>query len=245
MTATTSSRNDLAASVRVWDLPTRVFHWSLVLCLISAWVSYRYSEELGDYTMRWHRWNGYAILVLLVFRVIWGITGSSTSRWSAFVRWPWTVARYALDLVRGHDRHFLGHNPLGTYMVLALLAAVAIQSTLGLFIVEHNDSGAYGPLYVLVSEVTYKKLSRWHSWVFYWMIIPLIGLHIAANMAYGLIKKDPLIRAMVTGKKPAANYEDATEAVIARDVILRALRVLVASAALVFGGILLLGGKLT
>jgi cytochrome b len=163
---------------------------------------------------------------------------------SVGVSWPWTAIGYGVDLVRGRDRHFLGHNPLGTYMVLGLLTIVGVQAVLGLFTVEHNDSGAFGPLYRIVSETTYKQLSYWHIWAFYWVVLPLICLHITMNTLYGLIKKDPLIRAMVTGKKPAADYEDSHEAHIARDVLLRALASLVAAIAIVFGGIVLLGGKL-
>jgi cytochrome b len=244
MTTTSSTEQRTGTRVRAWDLPTRVFHWLLVFCLISAWVSFRYAEVLGDFNMRWHRWNGYAVLVLLVFRLIWGFVGSSTSRWSAFVRWPWIAAQYALDLMRGRDRHYLGHNPLGTYMILALLAAVAVQAGLGLFTVEHNDTGAFGPLYRLVSEASYKKLSHWHLWTFYYVVLPLIVLHIVANTLYGLIKNDPLISAMVTGQKPASSFEDAPEAVIVTQVWLRAFVSLLAAAVVVFGGILLLGGRL-
>jgi cytochrome b len=231
-----------AKSVSVWDLPTRLFHWSLVTCIASAWISFRYAETLGDPTLKWHRYNGYAILVLLIFRVLWGFVGSSTARWSAFVTWPWTAARYGIDLLRGRDRHFLGHNPMGTYMILALLAAVGVQATVGLFVVEHNDT-SWGPLYKLVSEAWQKRLTSWHIWAFFWIILPLVGTHILANTLYGLIKKDPLITAMVTGKKPAAPYEDAAEVVIARDVWLRAAACLAVALVVVFGGITLLGGK--
>ena len=118
--------------VRAWDWPTRAFHWLLVLAILSAWVSFNYAEKLGDTSLKWHRYNGYAILVLIVFRLLWGFIGSSTSRWSAFVTWPWKAAAYGLDVVRGRDRHFLGHNPLGTYMILGLLALVSAQALLGL-----------------------------------------------------------------------------------------------------------------
>jgi len=232
-------------SVGAWDLPTRLFHWTLVLCVLSAWVSFRYAELISDHLMRWHRWNGYAILVLLVWRVLWGFAGSSTSRFSSFVRWPWTAAGYAFDLVRGRDRHFLGHNPLGTYMILALLAVVGTQATLGLFTVEHNDSGAYGPLYRMVSEATWKLLSRWHRWIFYWVLLPLIGAHFTANLLYGLVRKDPLITAMITGRKPAGDYEDLAEVEIVARPMLRALVCLFLAAAIVFGGIVALGGRLT
>jgi cytochrome b len=232
-----------ATIVNVWDLPTRLFHWALVFCIASAWVSFRYAETLGDPTLKWHRYNGYAILTLLVFRVIWGFVGSSTSRWSAFVRWPWTAAQYGLDLLRGKDRHFLGHNPMGTYMILALLTAVFAQGFIGLFLVEHNDT-TWGPLYKLASEATQKRLLSWHLWAYFWILLPLIGMHIAANIFYGAVKKDPLITGMVTGKKPAADYEDGREVVIAANVWLRALASLALAAVLVLGGIKLFGGRL-
>jgi cytochrome b len=231
-------------SVKVWDWPTRAFHWSLVFCIVSAYVSWRWSEKFGDFLLVWHRWNGYAILVLLEFRLLWGFFGSSTAKFSSFVRWPWDAAKYGLDLLRGRDRHYLGHNPLGTWMIVALLCAVMAQGVLGLFTVEHNDSGAYGPLYRIVSEATYKKLSHWHLWVFYWVILPLVGLHIVANTLYGLVKKDPLITAMVTGKKPAGAYEDAAEATIPANVGSRAALCLLAAVVFVLGIIRLLGGRI-
>ncbi len=237
------SRSGHATSVAVWDWPTRAFHWLFVVCVASAWPSYQYAERLGDPTQKWHRYNGYAILVLTVFRLLWGFVGSSTAHWSAFVRWPSTAAGYGLDLLRGRDRKFLGHNPLGTYMILALLAAVMAQSMLGLVIVEHNDT-TWGPLYKLVGEATQKDVQHWHARTLYWVILPLVAAHIVANTLYGFVKKDPLIRAMVTGRKPAEDYEDGREAIIARDVTLRAAGTFVLAVAIVFGGIVALGGKL-
>ena len=231
------------ASVAVWDVPVRLFHWSLVFTILSAWPSFRYAENLGDPTLQWHRYNGYAILVLLVFRVIWGFVGSSTARWSAFVRWPWTALVYGLDILRGRDRKFLGHTPLGTYMILALLAAAAGQAILGLMVVEHNDT-AWGPLYELISEASQKLVRHWHGMGLYWVILPLVCAHVAANALYGVVKHDPLITGMITGRKPVANYEDAEEAVIGGYVILSALATLILAMAIVFGGIKLLGGKL-
>jgi cytochrome b len=230
-------------TVQAWDLPTRLFHWSLVIALVSAWASFTYANKLGDHNLVWHKWNGYFILVLLVWRVIWGFVGSETSRLKSFVTWPWRAAGYALDLVRGRDRHFLGHNPLGTYMILALFGVVGAQATLGLFSVEHNDLTA-GPLYRLVSEATYVKITKWHIWAFYWVILPLIAIHVTANTLYGLVKKDPLIRAMVTGKKPERDYEDGRGIVVAQGTNLKALIVLVVAIVIVLGGIRLLGGRI-
>jgi cytochrome b len=185
-------------TVRAWDWPTRAFHWTLVFCIVSAWVSFRLADRIGDPTLIWHRWNGYALLVLIVFRVIWGFVGSSTSRFAAFVTWPWSAAGYALDMLRGRKRMFLGHNPLGTWMILALLAAVAAQGMLGLFSLEHNELVA-GPLKRLIAHEMSEKVTKWHVW-FFNVILALAAVHIAANALYGLVKNEPLIRAMVTGK---------------------------------------------
>jgi cytochrome b len=229
-------------SVKAWDWPTRAFHWTLVFCVISAWASFRLADRVGDPTLIWHRWNGYALLILIVFRLIWGFVGSSTSRFAAFVTWPWTAARYAFDMLRGSKRAFLGHNPLGAWMILALLAAVATQGLLGLFSLEHNELVA-GPLKRLIAHETSEKVTKWHVW-FFNVILALAAVHIAANALYGLVKKEPLIRAMVTGAKPAEAYEDQNEAEIASGVGFRALLSLLIAAGIVFGGIIALGGRI-
>src|SRR5207248_9080761 len=134
-------------------------------------------------------------------------------------------------------------HPPCSYLILWLLAAVSAQAMLGLFRVEHNDITA-GPLYRLVSEERQQLLSHWHHWWFYWVILALVPIHIIANLWYGLAKKEPLITAMITGKKPAEAYEDAPEAVIVARPLLRALVCLLVATALVFGTIFALGGKM-
>jgi cytochrome b len=231
-----------ASTVKAWDWPTRAFHWALVFGVVSAWTSFKLADRIGDPTLVWHRWNGYCILILVVFRLIWGVVGSSTSRFSAFVTWPWTAARYGLDLMRGRDRPFLGHNPMGTWMILALLAAVAVQGGLGLFSLEHNELVA-GPLKRLVAHETSEKITKLHVMGIN-VILALVAVHVTANILYGVVKKDPLIRAMVTGRKPAEAYEDQREAVIADGVTFRALLCLLIAAGIVFGGIVALGGRI-
>jgi len=122
---------DPKGSVRAWDAPTRLFHWLLAALVLLSWASWRYSEALGDYTLALHRWNGHAILVLIVFRLLWGFAGSSTSRFSAWLWWPWTAVGYTFRLLRGQTPLYLTHNPLGSYMILALLGAVALQAVIG------------------------------------------------------------------------------------------------------------------
>ncbi len=229
--------------VRAWDLPTRVFHWLLALSILTAWASWRYSEVLGDHTLKLHRWNGQAVLVLIVWRLLWGFVGSSTSRLSAWLWWPWTAAGYGLRLLRRETPLYLGHNPLGSYMVQVLVAAVAAQAVSGLFVVEHNDLTG-GPLYRLLTEEGQKRITEWHTSFFYWWVLILVPIHVLANLGYGLVKKEPLITAMITGKKPAADYLDAAEAEIVGWPMVRAMICLVAAAGLVLGVIYgALGGK--
>ena len=232
-----------AGTVRAWDLPTRVFHWALVSMILCSWATFEFAEKLGDNSLRWHRYNGYAILCLLVWRLLWGFAGSSTSRWSSFVRGPWAAARYVTDLLRRRERHFLGHNPMGSYMILALMAAVGLQAALGLLTVEHNDT-AWGPLYKLVPEARAATVNFLHTRLFNYLILPLIALHVTANVLYAIVKNDPLVRAMITGRKPAADYEDGTEAAIVAQPIVRALVCLAVACSIVLGTITFLGGKL-
>ncbi|MGQ0673098.1 MAG: cytochrome b/b6 domain-containing protein [Hyphomicrobium sp.] len=239
MAADGSDRRDVAA----WDLPTRVFHWLLVALLASAWLSYEYSETLGDVTLVWHRYNGLAILTLLVWRLLWGVTGSPTSRFSSFVRSPTVAFAYGRDLIAGRARKFLGHNPLGAWMVVALLAALLTQAGFGLFAVDDNDLTG-GPLTRLVSEETTKFATRWHGRVFDFVILPLAGLHIATNLFHAWVVREPLIKAMVSGRKPPQDYADSAGSEMVAMPVTRALVCLAAAAAIVFGGILAAGGRL-
>jgi cytochrome b len=230
-------------SVAAWDLPTRLFHWTLVILIVSAWVSYEFAEDIGDTTMVWHRANGLAILTLIVWRVLWGIWGSSTSRFAGFVRSPSAVLGYARSLVDGRAGRYLGHNPLGALMVLALLATVAAIGGFGLFAADDNDLVG-GPLYRLVSEQQNARAASLHDQLFNYLLLPLAALHIVVNTLYTLLKKEPLIRAMITGKKPAETYVDTQEAGIAARPGLRAAICLMAATAIVLGGIVAAGGRL-
>jgi cytochrome b len=232
--------------VRVWDLPTRLFHWSLVILIICSWASFEFSGLVGDTTLLWHRLNGYAILILLIWRVLWGLFGSPSARFSNFLTWPWTAAAYGFDLIRGRDRRSLGHNPLGAYMILVLIAAVATQGTLGLMATEHNYV-TWGPLSALAgSDERSIELAKWHVWIFDNVLLGLIALHISVNVLYRIIKKDRLIEAMVTGTKPPGTYDDENRVANAEleRPLLRAMICLVIATAIFAGAIKTLGGKL-
>ena len=143
--------NDRLVKIAVWDLPTRLFHWLLV---VLAAVSFT-TGKIGGHAMQYHEWSGFAILNLLVFRIIWGFVGSRPSRFSDFVKGPAAVWRYATALVKGSSARFLGHTPLGGWSVLAMLLALLIQAATGLF--ANDDIITEGPLYLWVS----KPVSDW------------------------------------------------------------------------------------
>lgn len=229
--------------VLAWDFPTRAFHWCLALLVFASWATFRYSEVLNDPVLRWHRNSGYAILVLLVWRVLWGFVGSSTSRFETFLRSPSAAARYLGELFVGTERRYLSHNPLGAWIVLILLAAVATQATLGLFTPEENDLTA-GPLSRLLSDDAAEQAAYWHGFMFHQVLLVLIPLHIAANIAYGVVKKQPLISAMLSGRKPAGLYADESEAKVAAHPLLRAAACLLAAGFIVFVPLLVSGGRL-
>lgn len=227
--------------VRAWDGPTRLFKWLLVATVLVGYVTYRG----GDATVDLHILNGYAALILVVFRVIWGFAGSSTARFRTWLAWPWRALAYGGALLAGRSRSYLGHNPLGGWMIVALLLLVAAQGISGLFAADSN--GIYGGPFANLDfgdpTPVQRTLSRWHRLGFY-VLLGFAALHIAVNVFYEAVKKDPLIRAMVTGRKPAGDYADAPEMVPAPYLWLRAAICLAIAAALVFGTVRLFGGKL-
>jgi cytochrome b len=173
--------------VALWDLPTRLVHWALVLLLLFSWWS---AEE---HHMDWHRSSGYAILALLLFRLIWGVVGSSTARFADFVRGPATVLAHA----RGKGVARLGHNPLGGWSIVAMLLVLVAQVGLGLFAVD-TDGLESGPLSHWVSFDTGRAAAELHEANFR-LLQGLIALHIAAVLFYLFIRRDNLIAAMLSG----------------------------------------------
>jgi len=182
------------AGVRVWDLPTRLFHWLLVVLIALLYAS----GEFGTLDMRWHFWLGYATLALIVFRVLWGLFGSQTSRFADFVRGPVAVGRYVKAQISTNAHFSIGHNPLGGWSVLALLLSVLLQSVTGLFASDGIDTD--GPFSASVSGYTVKLMTRLHNWNENVLLL-LIALHVAAVLFYLLIKHDNLIVPMLTGRK--------------------------------------------
>jgi cytochrome b len=185
-------------SQRVWDLPTRFFHWTLVLLIALQYAT-------GEYhflDMRWHFWFGYATLALIAFRLLWGFFGSQTSRFGDFLRGPRAVFAYIRALFSTNPQTRIGHNPLGGWSVLALLACVAVQSASGLFASDDIDTD--GPLVAHVSDATVKLMTRVHHWNENVLLI-LVCLHVAAVLLYLLVKHDDLITPMFGGRKRMAH----------------------------------------
>ena len=177
---------------RVWDLPTRLFHWTLVVLIALQYAT----GEFNLLDMRWHFWFGYATLALIVFRVLWGFFGSQTSRFSDFLRGPRAVLRYLCDSMSTNPQARVGHNPLGGWSVLALLASVAAQAVSGLF--SSDDIDTDGPLVAHVSDATVKLMTRVHHWNENVLLI-LVCLHVAAILLYLIVKHDNLVAPMIRG----------------------------------------------
>jgi len=181
-------------AVKVWDLPVRLFHWILVLLLVFQFVS----GKIGGYLMAWHVYSGYGVLVLVVFRILWGFAGSTHARFASFLKGPAAALHFASRLLSRQVVPQVGYNPLGGWMVVALLISLALQAISGLFA---NDSfGTEGPLAALVPLEVSDRLSLFHRWNLKVLLV-LSGVHIAASLYHWLAMKDDLIVAMFTGVK--------------------------------------------
>lgn len=181
--------------VLVWDLPVRIFHWTLLLAIVGAFVT----NKLGVTYFRYHVWFGYAVLVLVAFRLVWGLVGTRHARFWNFVRGPGATARYARDLLRGHEPRYAGHNPLGALMVISLLGAVFAQAATGLF--GNDEIFNVGPLYGYVTNALSLELTSIHRKLFYWLA-GAAAIHILAVIGHWVFKRENLVAPMITGHKP-------------------------------------------
>lgn len=178
--------------IRVWDVPTRAFHWLLVVLVGFSWWSAENRE------MEWHALSGLTVLGLIVFRLVWGFIGGSTSRFSSFVRSPATV----IDYMRGSAGPTRpGHNPLGGYSVLALIGVLALQVGTGLFATDVDGLDS-GPLSFLVSFDAGRAAAEVHEVAFN-LLMALVVLHVAAIFFYLYVRRRNLLRPMVTGRDAA------------------------------------------
>ena len=212
-------------SVRVWDLPTRIFHWVLALCvcasLTSAW--------LGGNAMVWHLRFGYGVFTLLAFRLAWGFFGGRWSRFESFAYSPAASLRYLRGQSRPEEHHHVGHNPLGAFSVFGLLAILAAQVGTGLF--ADDEISTTGPLIKFVSGATSGKLTYWHTNFGQWLIVALVVLHIGAVLFYLLRRQQNLMRPMLSGDKFLAAEAPASIDTLASRTL--ALVIFVAAAGLI------------
>jgi cytochrome b len=185
-------RQGVGARLKVWDLPVRVVHWLLAILIVFSWWS------ANNDHLDWHRLSGYTILGLVVFRLYWGFAGSETARFANFLRGPRTVAVYARHLIADKTGpSAIGHNPMGAWSIVAMLTALVVQVTLGLFSVD-VDGVESGPLASYISFDQGRMAAHWHHFVFNIVWI-LVALHILAVLYYAVFRRDNLLSAMVTG----------------------------------------------
>lgn len=184
--------------IRLWDLPTRLFHWLLAGLVVASFVS----GKIGGNAMDWHGKFGLTILGLLAFRLVWGFAGSTYARFVSFLPTPAKVLAYLRGQWRG-----VGHNPLGAFSVFGLLLLLAFQVGTGLF--GNDDIAFRGPLYELIGKDLSDRLTGLHK-LSVNVLIALVTLHIVAIAFYVRVKKDDLIRPMLTGWKDVAPGEGAS-----------------------------------
>ena len=181
-------------TISVWDIPVRLFHWSLATSILMSFIT----AQIGGNAMEWHKRIGYFVIGLILFRVVWGFVGSYHARFKNFVYAPATVINYAKNLFKKDSAHYVGHNPMGGLSVVALIASVGLQTVTGLF--SNDDILLEGPYASMVSKAFSDQMTRLHQ-LNSDLILILVGLHLSAIVFYAMFKKEQLIEAMLTGKK--------------------------------------------
>jgi cytochrome b len=183
----------------VWDLPLRLFHWLLVSLVLVSWIS----VSIGGNAMQIHLLSGYAVLALVLFRILWGFFGGRHARFVSFVRSPSAAISYLKALRRNEGKRYLGHNPAGGWSVILMLAVLLVQSGTGLF--ANDDIASAGPLAKLVSKALSDRITGIHH-LNVKLLYALIGLHVSAVAYYYFRKRENLVKAMFSGFKDAGGY---------------------------------------
>jgi cytochrome b len=177
-------------------------HWGLVLAVAGAWAS----QELDDIPFQVHLYCGYAVLLIVALRILWGFFGTRHARFAAFLRGPGAVLDYARALLGGRDARTAGHNPLGALMIVLLLALLLAQALTGLF--TNDEIFDTGPLFGYVSSELSKRLTTLHKQIFDYLLAA-IALHVTAALFYLWVKRENLILPMITGYKHPAEVPPA------------------------------------
>lgn len=185
----------MAVKQRLWDWPVRICHWSMVILIAACWWT---AEE---HEIVYHSYCAYALLGVVLFRIYWGFFGSSTARFSQFVRKPSAVLAYLKTLGQRDVKAASGHNPLGGYSVLALLFVVLLQIGLGLFAID-VDGFDGGPFADYLKFKTSRMITGWHEITFN-VLLAFIALHIVAIVYYLIWRRQNLTASMLHGKAAA------------------------------------------
>ena len=183
-----------AETRRVWDLPVRIVHWLLVIGIAGSYATHK----LGVEYFRYHLWSGYLVVVLAAFRILWGVVGTRHARFASFLRGPRATFGYLRRLLTGGESATPGHNPVGAWMVVFLLAALFAQGVTGLF--ANDEIFNTGPLYGYVSDATSLALTSWHRRLFDWILVA-VALHVLAVIGHRLLAGHDLIGPMFSGRK--------------------------------------------
>lgn len=222
-----ATRQETTSHHQVWDWPTRLFHWGLAASILGAYVSNR----LGASYFSLHLFFGYATIVLVVFRLVWGFIGTRHARFVNFLEGPRGVLRYLSAVGRRRHTRYAGHNPLGALMVVTLLLVTGAQAALGLF--GNDEIFNLGPLAGLVSKEASLLLTSLHRKLFYAILFAVV-FHVGAVLIHVFVKREPLILAMITGRKPA-HIVQAEEAITSSRSLLAIVLFASLTAALIFG----------
>ena len=199
---------------RIWGLPIRVFHILLILLISFSFYTaetmhvFTFGPQSGPSQFDLHRWSGYTILALVLARIIWGLMGSTTARFSHFLKGPGAIIAYTRKLLGGPYTPSVGHNPIGGWSVVLILSLLLAQTITGLLASE-DTFGLEGPLDHLVSTSTSYWLAGIHELIFKALFV-VVAIHIAAALFYLVAKKDNLILPMITGRKPIDGAEGLT-----------------------------------
>lgn len=210
--------------IRVWDWPLRLTHWGMVVLVVLCYGTGRF----GWLDKAWHFRFGYALLALVLFRLLWGVFGPRHARWWDLPLAPGRVWRHLLSLGARVPSGYLGHNPLGSLSLLALLGLLLAQIGTGLF--SSDDIFHFGPLSGLVASATVRQMTRWHASLQDVLLI-FIALHVAAIAYYELWKRERLLVPMFSGRKPVTQSAAAEQDAQPRPLWFAVLLMLLACAA--------------
>jgi len=208
--------------VRVWDLPTRLFHWLVVLLLAAAYITWRLNW------MDWHVWIGETVLAAVLFRILWGWFGSDTARFRRFVASPRAALQHLAHSLRREPDRQIGHNAAGSWMVLLLLALLLLEPLTGLFV--NNDVADEGPFTEIAPAAVSNAITALHTYLWN-ALLAAAALHVLAIGLYALAKGHNLIAPMISGRKLLpVDVIAPSMAGMARAVVLLALSALVVAA---------------